>query len=186
MVKLFIWKAANELLPTKKNLFLRKVVKDPFCPMCFKEEESVIHSLWECPATNDVWANDLSGVSKWKREGGDFLALWVRLMGGLDNSKLEEIAVQLRKVWLRRNTVVFEKRLTCPKTLITTSIESLEAFKQANRLTNSNNAVQQRIVAVNKTRWIPPTANFVKVNWDASLDVKEKRMGMEVIIRDEN
>ncbi|XP_040987653.1 uncharacterized protein LOC121235369 [Juglans microcarpa x Juglans regia] len=160
MVKLFLWKATNELLPTKKNLFQRKVVEDPFYPVCLKEEESVIHVLWECPAANDVWKNGLIGVSKWKMEGGDFLGLWERLMGGLDKFKLEEKAVHLRKVWLRRNILVFEKRLTCPKTLISTSIETLEAFKQANK--GMNNEVQQSVVPVNKTRWIRPAANLLR------------------------
>ncbi|KAF5468536.1 hypothetical protein F2P56_012680, partial [Juglans regia] len=107
-------------------------------------------------------------------------------MGGLDKSKLEEIAVQLRKVWLRSNTLVFDKRLTCPKMLISTSIESLKDFKQANSLVNSNNEIQQSELSVNMTRWIRPATNFVKVNWDVPLDVKERKMGMGVIIIDEN
>lgn len=37
---------------------------------------------------------------------------------------------------------------------------------------------------VNKS-WVKPDASFVKVNWHASLDVKKRLMGMEIIIRDE-
>lgn len=34
VVKFFLWKAANNLLPMKKNLFKRKIVTDQRCPMC--------------------------------------------------------------------------------------------------------------------------------------------------------
>ncbi|XP_042969072.1 uncharacterized protein LOC122301754 [Carya illinoinensis] len=56
--------AANDLLPTRKNLFKKKIVEDPYCPICFKEEETTVHVLWECHAANDVWANSISGFQK--------------------------------------------------------------------------------------------------------------------------
>lgn len=146
-----------------------------------------MHVLWECSAANvHIWANGLSGVQKWKREGGDhFLLLWEKLMmGALEKVKLEEIAVQFRKVWLRRNTFVFEKRLTCPKKLLSIAIETLEDFKQANKRQRTED--QQVVNTVNKASWVRPVVEFVKVNWDASLDMKNRRMVMGMIIRDEN
>lgn len=40
MVKIFLWKAADELLPTRKNLYQKKIVEDPYCLICLREEES--------------------------------------------------------------------------------------------------------------------------------------------------
>ena len=97
----------SKLLPTKRNLFFKKIVDNPLCPICSKEEESVIHVLWDCLAANDVWASGLSGVQKWKRGEGDFLRLWVNMSEVFEKDKLEKIVVMLRKVWLRRNTFVF-------------------------------------------------------------------------------
>lgn len=34
VVKMFLWKALNNYLPTKMNLFCRKVVKYHLCPIC--------------------------------------------------------------------------------------------------------------------------------------------------------
>ncbi|XP_042942922.1 uncharacterized protein LOC122277108 [Carya illinoinensis] len=118
MVKAFLWKAANELLATKKKLYQKKIVKDPICPICHREEELVMH--------------------KWRRAEGDFMALWEKLMDGFDREKLEVVAIQMRNVWLRRNTFVFENRLSCPKRLLLSAIEVLEEYKQANRRKNAD------------------------------------------------
>jgi hypothetical protein len=47
-ILLFLWRACNEILPTKNNLYKRKVVTDQLCPMCGSEAESVSHALWSC------------------------------------------------------------------------------------------------------------------------------------------
>lgn len=54
-IKMFLWRACHNLLPTKANLFKRGVCDDKLCPICLKEEETVAHITWECPAANDVW-----------------------------------------------------------------------------------------------------------------------------------
>ena len=53
--KNFMWRAYHNLLPTKRNLLSRKVVKEPMCPFCEMEEETVSHIIWECPSSRDVW-----------------------------------------------------------------------------------------------------------------------------------
>jgi hypothetical protein len=55
MVKLFLWRALNNSLPTKANLFSSGVVKDSKCPICMGEEEMTEHILWSYPSANDVW-----------------------------------------------------------------------------------------------------------------------------------
>jgi hypothetical protein len=41
----FCWKLCHDLLPTKLNLFSRKVVADPICPICNGELETIYHCL---------------------------------------------------------------------------------------------------------------------------------------------
>lgn len=55
MVKTFIWQACSNILPTKENLFKRKVTTDSLYPICQLEVELVRHALWSCPAAQDVW-----------------------------------------------------------------------------------------------------------------------------------
>jgi hypothetical protein len=51
-VKLFMWRACNGLLPTKSNLFRRKIVDSNLCPCCTSESETVFHVLWKCLAAH--------------------------------------------------------------------------------------------------------------------------------------
>jgi hypothetical protein len=52
IVKFFVWKPCNNLLPTKENFFKKWMVKDSLCPICEAEVENMSHfvvmpmSLW--------------------------------------------------------------------------------------------------------------------------------------------
>lgn len=54
-VKIFIWRAAQNLLPTVGNLWRRRVVKYHFCQRCNCRGEDVFHALIECKAAKRVW-----------------------------------------------------------------------------------------------------------------------------------
>lgn len=45
VVKIFLWQACNNILPTKENLFMRKTTTDPLCPICRLEVETIGHAL---------------------------------------------------------------------------------------------------------------------------------------------
>lgn len=63
-VKKFLWKAVSEVLPTKWNLFWRKIIENDLCPIYKLCEETSCHTLWSCGAASDVWAEDLSSLQK--------------------------------------------------------------------------------------------------------------------------
>jgi hypothetical protein len=50
-----MWRACQNVLPTKQNLLRKGVGNDDLCPCCMLEVESVIHVLWCCPGAQDVW-----------------------------------------------------------------------------------------------------------------------------------
>ncbi|XP_062152012.1 uncharacterized protein LOC133860414 [Alnus glutinosa] len=74
-VKIFMWRACSNILPTKQNLFKRQVVEDDRCPWCRQEEETIVHALWSCPAAQDGTIEDpnnthaaaVSNVDEFKR-----------------------------------------------------------------------------------------------------------------------
>jgi hypothetical protein len=47
VIHLFLWRAYNNILPTKENLRRRKIVSDPFCPLCGREVETSGHAFME-------------------------------------------------------------------------------------------------------------------------------------------
>jgi len=51
----FLWKLCNNLPPVKENLYRKKIVSDPWCPLCNCEPETSYHCLWGCPTAVAVW-----------------------------------------------------------------------------------------------------------------------------------
>jgi hypothetical protein len=70
--KTFLWKAGSNILPTRQNLERRRVVDNDERTMCNGELESIIHALWTCPATQDVWGACDVRIQKCQTEGRDF------------------------------------------------------------------------------------------------------------------
>ena len=58
-IKVFRWRACNDILPTKQNLSKQKIIEDEICPISMRFPESAIHALWECEAAKDVWVGSL-------------------------------------------------------------------------------------------------------------------------------
>lgn len=45
VTKMFSWKAGNNMLPTKENLFKRKMVGEKICPIRNAKAETTMHVL---------------------------------------------------------------------------------------------------------------------------------------------
>ncbi|KAK3188793.1 hypothetical protein Dsin_028354 [Dipteronia sinensis] len=49
-IKLLIWKACHEWLPTMAVLTKRKMTMDSLCPLCKTRPETILLALWRCPS----------------------------------------------------------------------------------------------------------------------------------------
>ena len=63
-IKVFGWRACNEISPTKMNLAKRRIIEEAACPICTRFPKSAVHVLWECDAAQDVWARSLKLLQK--------------------------------------------------------------------------------------------------------------------------
>jgi hypothetical protein len=52
--KNFLWRACHDSLPTRENLYCKRIIDDPTCLFCMTEVESTFHLLWQCPSVQDV------------------------------------------------------------------------------------------------------------------------------------
>ena len=55
-----MWRASRNILSTKANLYLRKVINSPICEACGDAAESNGHVLRNCAIAQEVW--ELSGI----------------------------------------------------------------------------------------------------------------------------
>lgn len=80
-VKMFLWQACNDILPTKENLFKRKITEDPLCPICRLEVETVGHILWSFSSARDVWTECDKNLQKSTNNEEALLNIFDKLRG---------------------------------------------------------------------------------------------------------
>ncbi|XP_042962682.1 uncharacterized protein LOC122296954 [Carya illinoinensis] len=132
----------------------------------------------------DVWAENASPVQKWVSNEREMQELWADWCEKLSINDLELMVMVLRRIWLRRNSFVFENKFEKPDVLFKLAADSLFQFKQVQQQSHKNQ--DSGIRRGRSCRWKAPAKDQVKVNWDAALKIKEGRMGIGVVIRDEN
>jgi hypothetical protein len=131
VVRTFLWRMCTNSLPHKANLFKRKVTPDALCPLCGKCPETTVHILWTCDSAKAVWTECSRRVQKLSIEAHDGFSLFSQLLDLLDDNELAEVIFIARRIWLRRNSILFGGVLSSPAQLVQQSIASLQEFRTA-------------------------------------------------------
>ena len=96
-IRVFGWRACNEILPTKLNLSKRRVIEYAMCPIYLRFPESAVHALWECDAARDVWTGSLKILQKGGSGMDDMLQLMEYLLEQVESQDMEIVLIQ---AWL--------------------------------------------------------------------------------------
>jgi hypothetical protein len=112
VVKIFLWKACRNILPTKEHLFRKHVTTDPLCPICKLFPETIDHILWGCSSARDVWTECSSKLQKCTSDVCEFRDIIIKMSERLSMEEMHEMVTVARLIWLRRNKFVFEGEFT--------------------------------------------------------------------------
>ncbi|KAF5476878.1 hypothetical protein F2P56_003569 [Juglans regia] len=85
----------------------------------------------------------------------------------------------MRNMWWRRNAFIFENTFKGPYELFLQAQETLKGFAEASA--KGEGVIRRGEVQKIEVKWKGPESGFVKVNWDASLDVEKKRKGAGIV-----
>ncbi|KAA3469656.1 reverse transcriptase [Gossypium australe] len=66
-VKINAWKASWNYLPTRANLFYKKLTADALCPRCGVAAKTIDHLFRECPLSVEVWSHIPDTENSWQR-----------------------------------------------------------------------------------------------------------------------
>lgn len=93
-VRNFGWRACQNILPTKMNLFHRKVIDNPTCEECGLCPETAVHVLCHCTKAKAVWSHcNLSSMTEGQ---GDFMdILWQCVMNQGNASSLMDMILMI-------------------------------------------------------------------------------------------
>ena len=94
-MRMFVWRACLNILPTRDNLHRRKININPRCEICYKHLEFTAHLLWECPLEQNVWALCQGQLQKCSNVAEDIFMLFRRLVAKLSQQELERWAVTI-------------------------------------------------------------------------------------------
>ncbi|KAK3212785.1 hypothetical protein Dsin_017491 [Dipteronia sinensis] len=105
-VKIFIWKACHDWLPTFHNLSRRGIKVRNCCPLCRSDIETIWHALWGCRLLKDirVFLPLLQGVKGGNL--GQFLDFMLYCFEHLSNADMVLICVVMWRLWSLRNSKI--------------------------------------------------------------------------------
>jgi hypothetical protein len=179
--KKFLWRASQEILPTKGNLWRRNITDDPLCPICGLTEETAFHTLWQCPAAMDVWSLGSMKIQKCSFTGPSFRQVVIGIMQKCETEDVVLFVGLAKRIWMRRNDLVHGGLFASPQVLLQATIRTVEEYQLAQGL--RDRPLQEEGIQ-GQTCWSAPSPGWVKANWDASLDMQKGLLGCAVVVRD--
>lgn len=176
----FCWEVCNELLPTKENLFRRKIVTDPWYPLCTAKPETIVHCLWGFPAAEAVWQEGGRKFHKMSCAPLDGKGLFTYFLEHFDPEEVVEALIVARMIWWRRNDFVFSRGFTPLAKLMFAAKSSMDRFSQ----TAKSEVVSPKALTRHQLEWKKLPEGCWKINWDAAIAKEALKMGVGVVIRD--
>ncbi|XP_042944727.1 uncharacterized protein LOC122278613 [Carya illinoinensis] len=178
--KSFLWRAATESLATNLNLFKRKMVESPLCPVCLLKPESISHALWSCNAAQDVWSMSSRRIQKLSSHARTFKEILKPILFQFLPLEVSEVAITTKAIWHRRNTWIFEQQFQSPSQVskqVSHQLHSIKAWLEGE-------PKQQKSSRSPNNIWSAPPPNVFKSNWDAAIDKGKSKLGIGVAVRD--
>jgi ribonuclease HI len=125
-------------------------------------------------------------IQKFPSAKEDFIKIFATFLDKLDDKEVQLCAVVARQLWAlwhRRNGVVFEGELLHPTRMVHCAKEQLNNYEvaMASRKLVGRTAPETMEVI---PRWKKPAEDVIKINWDASVDGRQTRIGVGVVVRD--
>jgi hypothetical protein len=125
-----------------------------------------------------------SCFQKCRTEYISFVELFEDFIHRFPKETVELMTVTARRIWLRRNTLVFEGDFRHPSEVFEGAVAALEDFNRCNSTDLNPGDDTNDIQTSRQLRWHPPPDDFIKINWDAAINEKERCIGLGIVARD--
>lgn len=180
-IKVFMWRSTQNLLPAAHNLWQRKIIKEPVCWRCQKENEDIFHALMRCKHAEKVWklTNYYQHIKCLARQ--DMLSVLQELATNRRKEDVELIIVLCWSIWYSRNILLFKGKREDPHLSVARAIGILDSYR---RIKTPADQTIPRDQSCNQQAWTPPPNGWFKVNVDAAIKLSDQTAGLGVIIRD--
>ena len=106
-VKILVWRACQNSLPTKMKLVKRQVITDDRCDLCKDQQEDVHHALYLCPKFAELWQE----APLWNHSRLKQCDNFIDLLGCtlVENGDPTLFSMVIWAVWNRRNNICLDQ-----------------------------------------------------------------------------
>ncbi|KAH9725912.1 putative reverse transcriptase/RNA-dependent DNA polymerase [Citrus sinensis] len=165
-IKIFMWRAGQNLLPTAENLWKKKILVEPHCQVCKQGVESVSHALVHCKAARKVWIHAPFEMHFPAASNQDMWNVMLEITKKMSKSDTEIFVAYCWAIWYGRNHKIFEgKKMDC--------------CQQGQGSGGKHSPMKSQ-------KWCPPPANVFKANVDAAINHEKGIAWLGAVIRDSN
>ena len=153
-IKIFVWKAARNLLPTIENMWRRKILQEPTCQICKVKRKDVFHALMECRLARKIWkcTNLEAEVKGVMRED-----IMQRIKSTWNKIKIDYVVTIWQVAWHARNKFLFKGKKLDPVVSMAKAIMDVYRTMQF-----QNQEGQISTEDLEMQRWNPPPSNKLK------------------------
>ena len=152
-LKIFMWRASNNLLPSVENLWKRKIVEEPTCKRCKISVETISHALLECKAARKIWLQSPFSAPSLEANSQDIFSTLQNMAKELRKSNLELMVALCWSAWYARNKCIFDGREINP-IISTAKAESvLTAFQRVRKPQQAHISIFRK---EKQHEWLPP------------------------------
>ena len=187
-IKLFLWRVCQNAISVKENLFKRRIINTPICPICCLERETVEHALLLCPWTTPIWhgsqlqllptPENVSSINKWLLNLFDEITKQKEF----SEQRCASIVTILWLIWKGRNAYIFQQQPLKPFEVLNQAVLLVKEYVSVLRPNPANhNSQSQRGCS---SLWRPPPLGKLKCNVDAAYDDQRKIGAIAAVIRD--
>jgi ribonuclease HI len=176
-LKVFMWRALHNALPTLADLEHRKVIQIAWCPWCGLQTETLIHAIWDCVEIKECWDESQITVSH-ETQFRDFHTLVWEVFDHQGIMGLKEFMAMGWQIWQMRNRKVHEEAKMNPRLVAQMARSIMEVYMDS---WPTKEALQQYV----QGKWEAPKGGMYKLNYDGALCLSTRTAGMGVVIRNE-
>ncbi|PWA79598.1 hypothetical protein CTI12_AA205230 [Artemisia annua] len=181
-VKIFVWRACMNLVPTINNLVTRGLVPNSFnCVHCSTPMEDVKHALFLCDWARDIWVDmELSDLTNQVAD------ISIEEMLGATkeskNGKFELMLMLMWRIWCARNSKAHGQG-DLDKNIVKQSADGmLQEFSRVNQPTEAFTAPHN----APSRAWSAPTYGVIKINCNAGVLGNNGVSGLGFVMRSHN
>ncbi|XP_062005887.1 uncharacterized protein LOC133723071 [Rosa rugosa] len=177
-VKICIWRACSNLLPTRATLSTKGYTGDLHCLLCPHPYEDAAHIFCKCPTAISILAAPPFNLDRSLLPSIDFKEWMLDHALHLKNEVFAKLLMVLHAIWKNRNDMFWRNTSQPASNLVFSSLAWLAEFAKGNLTENSKQPKSRPI-------WKPAARGQWKLNVDGSFVPQIPHGGVGGILRDD-